>query len=226
MLILQKLEKLPIKFESFNTKLVDKISAVDSVHLNNAKTLDIINKVDAFYNNAWGKMILMVTIFVTLLGIIVPFVLNYFLKKETDDREKRLRIEIEKEYQDAIKKLDKKNEEALNAKFITMEYLLLASTKHMQGMVLSSQNNHDLAALNCLECIILLAKANQPKNIVKSFNNVLNSLSQSTKAGFEKRLNEIDVTFAEKIIELKKETNGLGFDPLISDIVDAYKGLK
>lgn len=226
MLILQKLEKLPIKFESFNTKLVDKISTVDSVHLNNAKTLDIINKVDAFYNNAWGKMILMVTIFVTLLGIIVPFVLNYFLKKETDDREKRLRIEIEKEYQDAIKKLDKKNEEALNAKFITMEYLLLASTKHMQGMVLSSQNNHDLAALNYLECIILLAKANQPKNIVKSFNNVLNSLSQSTKAGFEKRLNEIDVTFAEKIIELKKETNGLGFDPLISDIVDAYKALK
>jgi hypothetical protein len=71
---------------------------VNAVQPYTDKGIDLVQKVDTFYNNAWTKLIIIITILFSVAGIIFPLILNFILqraqKKELKASEEVLKKEI------------------------------------------------------------------------------------------------------------------------------------
>jgi hypothetical protein len=101
--------------------------------------INLIEKIDSFYNNAWNKLIIVVSIAITIVGVVVPFFVQWYqkrvmrqneiaLKKEMELQILKIKAEIEA---DIIKKMEEKNKEnesklkrihaSLNAKFFHLQ---------------------------------------------------------------------------------------------------------
>lgn len=65
--------------DSFRQVIIDSLMGVQKQQFN---SIDYINKVDSFYNNAWTKL----AITLGLVGVLVPLIINYiqFRKNEAD----------------------------------------------------------------------------------------------------------------------------------------------
>ena len=43
--------------------------------------IELINKVDSFYNSAWDKLIIIGTFSFAIIGILVPFIIQWYQKQ-------------------------------------------------------------------------------------------------------------------------------------------------
>jgi hypothetical protein len=57
--------------------------------------IDLITKVDSFYNSAWEKLVIIVSISFGIVGIIVPFIIQWYQKKTLKISEELLKSDIE-----------------------------------------------------------------------------------------------------------------------------------
>jgi len=72
--------------------------------------IDLINKVDAFYNNAWGKLILFGSISFAIVGIIVPLLIPLYQQRTLKLSEDLLKNEINNIKGEIFDELSKKYE--------------------------------------------------------------------------------------------------------------------
>lgn len=83
------------------------------------KSLDVIDKVDTFYNNAWNKLILFGSILFAIVGVFVPLVIQWYqkrtLKLSEETLKNNLRKELTKELSEAIDKKFQENEQQLRS---------------------------------------------------------------------------------------------------------------
>lgn len=106
----------------------------DTVHIHdtvfkNADSMDVLNKVDSFYNNAW----LMLLIFGGLLSVIIPSVLTWVQNKQ-------LKLSEEK--------LNEQNKKDIEAQLNPVINKMSAALAQIQGKVLFLENNYRLAYAN------------------------------------------------------------------------------
>jgi len=102
--------------------------------------IELINKVDSFYNSAWEKLVLIGTLSFAVVGIIVPFVIQWYQKKTLKLSENLLKKEIENQTLkikgEIVEELSKKVEEKIK-EYETKINELNASTNakafHLQG---------------------------------------------------------------------------------------------
>lgn len=80
-------------------------------------TIDVIEKVDNFYNNAWSKLILFGSILFALVGIFVPLVINWFQKRTLKFSEDSLRLKLKAELQTELEELINEKFDANEKKF-------------------------------------------------------------------------------------------------------------
>ncbi len=57
--------------------------------------LDVVKTVDAFYQNAWLMLFGMVVLFGSIIGIVMPLIIQRIQSSSFDKTEKRLKDEIE-----------------------------------------------------------------------------------------------------------------------------------
>jgi hypothetical protein len=57
--------------------------------------IELINKVDSFYNSAWDKLIIIGTFSFAIIGILVPFIIQWYQKQTLKTSENLLKKEIE-----------------------------------------------------------------------------------------------------------------------------------
>jgi hypothetical protein len=57
--------------------------------------IELINKVDSFYNSAWDKLILVGTVAFGVIGILIPFVIQWYQKKTLKISEELLKKDLE-----------------------------------------------------------------------------------------------------------------------------------
>lgn len=67
---------------------------VEAIQQNQNIGFDLIQKVDTFYNNAWTKLIYVITIGMTVVGIIIPLYVHWRQKKALKASEDVLKKEI------------------------------------------------------------------------------------------------------------------------------------
>ena len=87
-------------------KIVDSIDVKYKLELINNKidnNLNIINGVNQFYDSAWLKLIIVISI----LGVILPFVVQYFQNRNL----KLLLKDISKKFENSVKSLQSENQE-------------------------------------------------------------------------------------------------------------------
>jgi tetratricopeptide (TPR) repeat protein len=125
---------------------------LDKILSNQEQGIDLVQKVDSFYNNAWTKLIFIISIGFTIVGVIVPLFIQWLqkrtlkasedlLKKEIADKTKAIKDEIstnlKKEIEEKFKLYEKEIEitrASANAKLYLAE-----------GKVKLSMNYYDKA---------------------------------------------------------------------------------
>jgi hypothetical protein len=58
-------------------------------------SIELINKVDSFYNSAWDKLIIVGSVSLAIIGILVPFIIQLYQKKTLKISEESLKRNID-----------------------------------------------------------------------------------------------------------------------------------
>jgi len=204
---------------------------LDTVKISSASSLDLISKVDAFYNNAWTKLIWIIGIFFTVIAVVTPVITLLIqkrelklgeekLKKDIKDSEKRLKAYIKTEYDNAIIELSSKNNENLTALETKLSKKVGARTNYLQGLMELQQKDYIrsfylfyLSTSSYLELsddfhskITLDALINNIDTVVKSDIVYLMEFKQTTFQDELKRFASLTTNYdlLNKILELQK----------------------
>lgn len=90
---------------------------VETIQANADKSVDLIDKVDNFYNNAWNKLILFGSVLFAVVGILVPLFIQFYqkrvLKLGENELKNKLKTEITKELLETIKKEFEENQKQI-----------------------------------------------------------------------------------------------------------------
>lgn len=146
--------------------------------------IDIVDRVELFYENAWQKLITTGAIVIGVVGLVVPILIQLWQNKLLKFNESKLKDDIRKEIAD-IKAESRKEIDDINSKltkdlaselqhnFVTMEAKLETKSNylramgyHLQGRIEDESNRYDTAAENFLNAIYLYSFGGDTENIV------------------------------------------------------------
>jgi hypothetical protein len=86
--------------------MVDTTTVVSALsqaqNLTSIEAIDLISKVDAFYNSAWNKLILFGSILFGVVGVVVPLVIQWYQKRVLRVAEEGLRVRLGKEIREEL----------------------------------------------------------------------------------------------------------------------------
>lgn len=175
--IQNKLEHLQLKIDS-----LDNSTSLNQIRYELNDRLDIISQVNEFYDSAWLKLIIIISI----LGILVPIVAQYFQRKNLKDLSEFIRNQmndsfdlkidelksfnelemtrITSEFTNNISKLEEKNKNLLNE--------LDASTFYLQGRSSVISKHYDLAINSFLKAAYLWVQSERPQRTQVVFINL------------------------------------------------------
>jgi len=196
---------------------------IDTVRASSKDSMELLYKVDAFYNNAWLKLIVAGTITFTVIGIAIPVYIQSYQNKKLKLSEDRLKANIKLEVEFALKGLQtnfEKNSESNLKKLRTEIYGCLY---HVQGVQMWIQKNYSSAFRDFCKAIINYIDATETAQLESALFGLKQSLSHCTKTDVNETLKSMNLTF-EKIvakISLLERT-----DNYPSDIMTIYNSLK
>ena len=72
---------------------------------------------DLFYNNAWNKLIIFTTILLTIVGVVIPIIINWWQNRNLKLREKALKEDLKDFFNDELSKLKKEMETSIKEQF-------------------------------------------------------------------------------------------------------------
>ena len=107
--------------------------------------IEILEKLDMFYNNAWNKLILFTTILLAIVGVIIPLIINWWQNRNLKLREKDLKNEItsffDEKLKDFKKDLSSSIEEKYKDELKKMKYYQLKIQGKLEGAQFLLQAN-------------------------------------------------------------------------------------
>jgi len=158
--------------------------------------LDIVSKVDSFYNSAWTKLIIIIGGFFSVLTVLGPLYINWYQKKHANYEQEKIEKNLENYIDD---KFEEKQSE-FDKKF----HRNIAMTMHVQGNAIMDKDQH--AAINCyFDAVNDYLKANDSQNIHRVLNIINNYITdKNTKP---KDINKIETFFNISVIDLVKNVS-------------------
>lgn len=118
---------------------------IKTVESSSLDGIELINKVDSFYNSAWIKLIVSGSLALAVIGLLVPYLIQWYQKKNLKISEELLKRDIEKQslklkselLNDINKTLEEKIQE-FERKLEKMQASTYARAHHLQA---NSQSN-------------------------------------------------------------------------------------
>lgn len=141
---------------------MDTFIMLQKVAAANSEALEILEKVDGFYNNAWGKLMALTTIFGFLIPILTNLVPYFNYKTLKEDFEKK---------SEEIKNLKNDFQNSTN-KYLQENAWLGGSLYLLQGNILSEKNRYMEAIesyINSIEQFNILKDETHIKSGIKNF---------------------------------------------------------
>ena len=172
----------------------------------------IATEVNNFYDSAWLKLIIVITI----LGIALPIIIQYFQRKNYKELAENLRnsfddkldilkenneLRIDKivnEYNTNLKELETKNDMVM--------FEIDANTYYLQGRSLMLERSFIPAVFSYLKAILTLKKCNRVDRIIPNLNNLKRALTNVEP-------DKMDIL--DRVLQTKLENN---FESLIDEI--------
>ena len=186
-------------------------------------SLDILEKVDYFYNSAWNKLILIGGI----IGIVVPLLFHWYQKKvlvlsenklkaeiksETSKIEERIEESIQSELEEKIKDYEKKIE-LLNASFNAKVFHLQANSSFEKGNYQSALANYITASFNYL-------KSDDFSNLQITLSAISDSCLQHLSS---EEINDIKISHNENLDKLLEELGEKDNDGTLTQQIRSIK---
>lgn len=106
----------------------------DTVYIKGADALDILNKTNEFYNSAWDKLVLIVTIAISIVGVLVPFLIQWWQKERFSTLRGDTIAEAKSLIQEEVSKLDSRFDSMYNK---SMGYI-----HYTQASILFNEKNY------------------------------------------------------------------------------------
>lgn len=142
---------------------------------------ELVNKVDAFYNSAWDKLIVFGSIAFAIIGIVVPLVIQWYQKKTLKISEELLKKEIEaqtlKIKTELLEDINKTLEERILIFETKIEELNASSTAkafHIQGNVQLSEKRFEGALTDFITAADNYIICKDYFNLQRVLNSILN----------------------------------------------------
>jgi hypothetical protein len=218
----EKLEKKIIELNSKNDSLNKKLN---NILINDYKSTDVIDKVNNYYDNAWSKLIYLLSIIGAITVVILPYFLTLQQKRELklnkldfqEDVDRKIielenkiinfnKIEIEKLRQE-IENLNKNITEKQNEEIAK----IYAMTYYLQGLNAKTTNNSDLIVKSFTSTINHLIKGKSSPNIKLSLDYIIDairdkikkqsSLSKSNLSRLQDAISSINENYPDKFDE-------------------------
>ena len=195
---------------------------LDTLRLPSNQSLDLISKIDTFYNNAWTKLIVTVTILFTIVGIVIPLIIQYYqkrelklgeekLKAEIESIEIRLKSEIKQETESTLEILTKK----INMLEVEINAKVSARTNHLQAMIEVGKNNFTRATYLYALSAKSLLQNNEIGNALVSLYEIGLTVKKSNKK-------ELDEMFANKGYTFTSFLDAIKLLSVTSDEITIY----
>ena len=172
-------------------------------------SLDVLEKVDYFYNSAWNKLVLIGSISFAIVGIVVPLLIQWYQKKvlvlsenklkaeiksETSKIEKRIKESVQTELEEKIKDYEKKIE-SLNASSNAKAFHLQANSSFERGEYQSALADYITASFDYL-------KADDFSNLQTTLRIICDNCLQHLSS---EEINDIKIFHGEDLDKLLEE---------------------
>tara|TARA_R110001583_G_C5584277_1_gene403160 strand:- start:160 stop:855 length:696 start_codon:yes stop_codon:yes gene_type:complete len=145
---------------------------LDAINANNLNDLEIIDKIDSFYNNAWNKLIFIITIGFAIVGVIIPIFIQWLQKNTLKTSEELLKIEIENKTAEIEKEITTKLLLSIDQKFKEYEKEIVitrasgkAKAYFSEGKYNLEKNEYDRALADFINSGYACTKSNDHKTL-------------------------------------------------------------
>lgn len=196
--------------------------------------IEILEKVDAFYNSAWNKLIIAASVLIAVIGIVIPILINWWQSRTLKIREEAIRAEFSiqlKKYKKQIRKemeeRSKKELDKLTGKIDRKIAFTEAGTFFIQANNFFSQNRFKRALHSYLIAAKNIICSDTLTNISKTNDRIVETLKKVHK----KDLEDLETAYENNSIpnylnELKeRDTDGVFID-IIIEIKEQYDQAK
>lgn len=110
------------------------------------ESLEILNKVDSFYNSAWNKLVIVGTLCFAIVGIIVPLIIQWYQKNLLKIREEILKTEIKNEISNIKTEIIKEISDLNELKFQNFKNEIDILVEAIDGKTMHLQSNMSINA--------------------------------------------------------------------------------
>jgi len=186
----------------------------DTIKHSSTESIDLLGKMDSFYNNAWTKLILVITIAFTIIGIVVPLLIQWYQKRELKIGEDKLREDIKNAIAVATADFTKYVDEQVQKKFNELDEKvskhlanLDGKTFQLQGQILFSQGDHSSIGplLVALESFAKADRLTNLKNLLRFSISDEYGLTLFTKEEVEKAIEEQNIDYKNILGDIKEK---------------------
>ncbi|MDO6745584.1 hypothetical protein Q4553_13525 [Tenacibaculum soleae] len=191
----QKINLLEIKIDSITQN-----STLKQIQFELNEKQDIISQVNDFYDSAWLKLIIVISV----LGIIVPIIVQFLQRKNLNDLTESIRKQMNDSFESKLKELKEFNEREMN--LITQEFKnninlvekqnenllteLDASTFYLQGRAAVNSKNNSLAIQSFLKSAHLWSRTRRPERAKVMLVNLTSCLKNIKKKSSVENINK------------------------------------
>jgi len=185
----QKISLLQVKVDSLNQN-----ATIKQIQFELGEKQDVINQINDFYDSAWLKLIIVISV----LGVIVPIIAGYLQRKNLNDLTESIRKQMNDTFDSRIVELKEFNEKEM--KVITQEFKnniseiekenknlmteIDASTFYLQGRAGVNSNNINLAIQSFFKAAHLWSKTKRPERVKVQFSNIQSCLKEINNKEF------------------------------------------
>ena len=131
--------------------------------------MDLLNKMDIFYNNSWTRLIWVVTISFAIIGVFVPILVQWYQKRELKLSEDKLKKDIHTEFEKALLELKEKIEKENELQLKKLRAELRGSFYITQANIFATQNYPNKAVYHFMQALSNSFLAGKKANVSNIF---------------------------------------------------------
>ncbi len=210
---LNKIEKLEVKILKLNSTKDSLSNRINEIEKNDYKSVEVIEKVNQFYDNSWNKLIT----FLSIAGSIILFVIPYFSAKNQREALDMKKNEFEDYTNKKIFELEEKTK-----KFHTSQFKLLKSEVESLTSDINTNLNNEIAFVHAMSYFLKGNISGAEKNYDKQVKNYVLAAYKLLEIKRESELLTVLTSIKNKISSWK--TEGIKFDKVTIDEIEGFIG--
>ena len=199
---------------------------IDTVRLPSKDSMELLYRLDSFYNNSWGKLIVLVTIAFTVLGIIVPLLIQWYQKREMKLSEGRLKSEIENKISGAIIEVQKTINESFEKELIQLRCEIKGLGYHLQAGIKEDRKDFPKAVRDYIRAMQAHLEAGDLSRAINASSGIVENIGLCEKTLLDNALKSVSVTLPDALDALIKNYAIDGLNTNLLKAITLYQSLK